>query len=51
MVSRVKQFEQSFLDECLLVERSLVLDDLNGNPLLLLEVIRLHNLATGEMMP
>ena len=40
----VEYFKQSFLDECLLVERSFVLDDFNGHPLLLLQVKRLHHL-------
>ena len=47
LVSGVEQLQQSLLYEGLLVERPLVLDDLNRHKLLLLEVVSLHNLRSN----
>ena len=47
-VSVVQHFQQLLLNEGLLVERPLVLDDLDGYPRPLLSVIRLHHLVMGE---
>jgi len=42
----VEELQQSLLYERLLVEGTLVLDDLDGDPFLVHQVIRLHHLQT-----